>query len=359
MPIVVEDPGHNSYGQDTGAEGNELREQDVTLAICREIRPLLQANGITVVLTRDGDLVTGLSDGYTLDESLRARVAISDNANADLFVSVHINSGGGTGEEVLIAGTGGKAYVAANILLARINQVTGWANRGVKVQNVYVLRNTSMPAILTENGFIDSVSDSAKLKDPAFIHALAVAHAKGICDYFGITYKESGPVIITQAPEPSRSSAPQQHTPDPVPALNFTYPNNAKVIKDDLFIRDANGSIIPGRYVSNGDNITVLDVGYRRQLALVEYPTSAGVRKGYVANAVSCLQYYHQGEWVNGSTPEAVLDDAGAKIGSLDPRERATPLYRKNGMLHVVYNTAKGINTKSGYVAWDGGFSKF
>lgn len=191
MSSICLDPGHNSFGVDTGAEGNGLREQDINLAICRELRPLLQYNGFTVVMTRDGDLVNGLSSGYSLVQSLQTRVDIAERAGADLFVSVHVNAGGGTGQEVLIYGSGGKAEVAANKVYDQINSISGWTNRGVKVQNVMVLRETSMPAILTENGFIDSVSDSAKLKDPAFIHSLAVAHAKGICDYFGIVYKES------------------------------------------------------------------------------------------------------------------------------------------------------------------------
>lgn len=195
MAIIVEDPGHNSYGADTGAAGNGLREQDITLAICRELRPLLQYNGFTVVMTRDGDLVNGLSTGYTLNQSLQARVDIAEKAKADLFVSVHVNAGGGTGQEVLIYGAGGKAEQAAKKVYDQINAISGWPNRGVKVQNVMVLRETSMPAILTENGFIDSASDSAKLKDPTFIHALAVAHAKGICDYFGITYREPQSVV--------------------------------------------------------------------------------------------------------------------------------------------------------------------
>jgi len=56
---------------------------------------------------------------------------------------------------------------------------------------------------------------------------------------------------------------------------------------------------------------------------------------------------------------EAVLDEKGGSLGSLNPREKATPLFRKNGKLHVVYATSKGTNTKSGYVVWNGGFSKF
>jgi len=194
MPSVCLDPGHNSTGADTGATGNGLREQDVTLAICKDLKPLLQYNGFTVTMTRDGDFVNGPHS--TQLKSLQTRVNIAENAKADLFVSVHINAGGGTGTEVLIAGTGGRAYTAAQYVYNQINKITGWANRGVKVQNVHVLRETSMPAILTENGFIDHASDSAKLKDPAFIHALAVAHAKGICDYFGIAYKEQAQTVV-------------------------------------------------------------------------------------------------------------------------------------------------------------------
>ena len=58
--------------------------------------------------------------------------------------------------------------------------------------------------------------------------------------------------------------------------------------------------------------------------------------------------------WHNGSTPEEVLDENGGHLGSLDPYESATPLYKKNGMTHVVYNTSKGPNTKSGYVKYEG-----
>ncbi|SUY44990.1 bacteriocin [Clostridium putrefaciens] len=62
----------------------------------------------------------------------------------------------------------------------------------------------------------------------------------------------------------------------------FTYPNNAKLQGDFLYLRDSNKNMVSGRQVDNGDSITVLDVGYTKQLALVQYPTSAGVRQGYV-----------------------------------------------------------------------------
>ncbi|MBU3221055.1 M14 family zinc carboxypeptidase, partial [Clostridium algidicarnis] len=136
----------------------------------------------------------------------------------------------------------------------------------------------------------------------------------------------------------------------------FTYPNNAKLQGDFLYLRDANKNMVSGRQVDDGDSITVLDVGYSQQLALVQYPTSAGVRQGYINNTPSVIKYNDANAWANGSTTEIVYDENGGQLGSLSPYESATPLYRKNGMTHVVYNTDKGPNTKSGYVKYEGGF---
>ncbi|PPK44663.1 amidase domain-containing protein [Clostridium algidicarnis] len=135
----------------------------------------------------------------------------------------------------------------------------------------------------------------------------------------------------------------------------FTYPNNAKLQGDFLYLRDANKNMVSGRQVDDGDSITVLDVGYSHQLALVQYPTSAGVRQGYVNNTPSVIKYNDANAWANGSTTEIVYDENGGQLGSLSPYESATPLYKKNGMTHVVYNTDKGPNTKSGYVKYEGG----
>ena len=195
MKVCI-DPGHGGY--DPGGIGNGLREKDLTLDLCLKLKSLLEFNGISVILTRDGDYAPG---HYENDQKgdLGARVNSAELGGAELFVAVHINAGGGTGVEVLVIRTGGRAELAANKVLPYLVQTGGWPNRGVKTQNIMVLRETSMPAILTENGFIDKVTDASKLKEPNFRQALAVAHAKGICDYFGIVYKEP----ISAQPSPS------------------------------------------------------------------------------------------------------------------------------------------------------------
>ena len=86
---------------------------------------------------------------------------------------------------------GGRAQKLAGNLIGHLAREGSWSNRGVKTnQRWYVLVYTYMPAVLTENGFIDRASDAANLRNPAFRKKLARAHAKGVCDYFGVGYRE-------------------------------------------------------------------------------------------------------------------------------------------------------------------------
>lgn len=208
MKVCI-DPGHNSFGVDTGAQGNGLREQDLTLDIAKRLKPLLEQNGIEVVMTREGGTVGGSLSSVT--DSLRVRCNVANQAKADLFVSIHINAGGGTGTEVY-ALPGGRAAVAAGKVLYYLVQSCGWANRGVKSANDYVLVNTDMPAILTENGFIDTTSDAEKLKIGDFLQGIAKAHAHGICEYFGIGYRD----VPAPQPTPQPTPQPQPTTGTPI-----------------------------------------------------------------------------------------------------------------------------------------------
>ncbi len=143
---------------------------------------------------------------------------------------------------------------------------------------------------------------------------------------------------------------------------SWKFAHNAEVKGDFFYVRDGRGRTLKGRRVDDGDPIVVLDVGYTSQLTLVQYPSSNGPRMGFIKNVPSLIRYYSQDKWLNGSTPETVYDLNGKKIGMLNPYEKATPLYispfnRK--MFHVVYDTDKGPNTKSGYVKYHGNYPTF
>lgn len=179
MKFVL-DPGHG--GHDPGAVANGLREKDLTLAIVKNIgRMLGEYEGAEVFYTRTDDRYL----------SLEERAAMANRIGADFFLSVHINAGGGTGFESFIFNNPDTKTIAyQNVIHAEIMKAIGNVrDRGKKRANYAVLRETKMPAILTENLFIDNAGDAAKLKSDEFLSQIARGHVEGIAKAFGLKKK--------------------------------------------------------------------------------------------------------------------------------------------------------------------------
>ena len=172
--LVVLDAGHG--GKDSGAIGNGLKEKDLTIKIVNRIADKLKMYDVRVAKTRVGD--------ETL--SLQSRCNIANVLGADLFVSVHINAGGGTGYESFIH-TSVKNDSETIRLQKGFHNQTLFKDRGMKSSNFQVLRGTQMTAILTENGFIDNVNDMNVLTKN--IEAVADYHVYGILNYLGLKKK--------------------------------------------------------------------------------------------------------------------------------------------------------------------------
>jgi len=177
MKIMI-DPGHG--GKDPGAVANGLREKDLTLTLALRIGELLMRRGAEVHFTRATDVFVELSE--------RARMA--NVAGVDYFLSIHINAGGGSGfESYTYMGTSGKTVEYQSVIhrnVARVFTAAGVPDRGQKQANFAVVRETKMPAILLEYGFIDHPRDAALLRDSAFLDRLAQATADGVGEAFGL-----------------------------------------------------------------------------------------------------------------------------------------------------------------------------
>lgn len=125
-----------------------------------------------------------------IDTPLEQRVAVANRNNADAYISVHYNAGGGSGIETYYYPTSSKGERLARLIHAQVIQGTSQKDRGVKTSNFYVLRKTSMPAALIEYGFMDDpgLIEARRMINTAFQKECAVETAKGICQYFGVKY---------------------------------------------------------------------------------------------------------------------------------------------------------------------------
>ncbi|ASV68154.1 N-acetylmuramoyl-L-alanine amidase [Cytobacillus sp. FSL W7-1323] len=176
MVKIYIDPGHG--GTDPGAVGNGLQEKNLTLQIATKVRDLLLGySNAEVRMSRTGDQTV----------SLAQRTNDANAWGANYFLSIHINAGGGTGyEDYIYPGSGTPTTTYQNIIHEEIMKVVNFADRGRKQANFHVLRESNMPAILTENGFIDTVADANKLKQASFIQAIAQGHVNGLVRAFNL-----------------------------------------------------------------------------------------------------------------------------------------------------------------------------
>lgn len=184
--LIVIDPGHNYNITDTGATGNGLREQDITFLIAEQLKPILERNGFSVIMTRNS--IKDNVSTESVSASLAKRADIANKNNADLFVSIHCNAGGGTGTETYYCTGSGAGKKLASFVQSELIDEVGLKNRGVKSAKYSVLKNTNMPAILVETAFIDNVDDAKYLQSTTERYKFAEAIAMGICDFVGIDF---------------------------------------------------------------------------------------------------------------------------------------------------------------------------
>lgn len=182
MSTIVIDAGHG--GSDSGAVNGTRLEKNDNLRLARAVRDNLIAQGQKVIMTRDSDV----------NVSLLQRSAISNSNNADLFVSLHRNSvanPAANGVENWVQ-TGSPAIntTYAQNVLSRVVAVGVQSNRGVRVGNFSVLRNTNAPSMLFELGFISNTVDN-QLFDSNF-NAYALAITRGILDSLGQSFTPPG-----------------------------------------------------------------------------------------------------------------------------------------------------------------------
>jgi N-acetylmuramoyl-L-alanine amidase len=210
VQTVVLDAGHGGF--DKGARSGYGSEKEYALDLARQLRPLLQAKGFKVIMTRENDVFLPLE--------LRAHIA--NQTRDSIFVSIHFNATSNrdaTGFEIFSLTPRAAPSTADDALaLSFINMQAGSAvdaqsfelsaavyhsmlghipefDRGIKRARFAVLRLTKIPAILVEGGFLSETSDSKLVASPAWRWKLAEAISVGIENYRNATEKKQRPML--------------------------------------------------------------------------------------------------------------------------------------------------------------------
>lgn len=180
------DQGHNPQNPNAGAEGNGLREQDLTYRIGVELAKLVNANpNLEARLSRPtADTQLGTSNA----SSLAARVNDANSWDADYFISLHANASGtasASGIEGYVYALDTSAEELSEDIVENLSEATGLRNRGVFARpSLYVLRRTAMPATLIELGYITNPRDAALMRDDPQLFARGIYN--GILEYLNL-----------------------------------------------------------------------------------------------------------------------------------------------------------------------------
>ncbi|MEP6708984.1 MAG: N-acetylmuramoyl-L-alanine amidase [Verrucomicrobiota bacterium] len=241
VQTVVLDPGHGGY--DKGAISGHGCEKDFALDVARQLRPLLQAQGFKVIMTRESDVFVPLE--------LRARIA--NAAKDSIFVSIHFNATdrdpAATGFEIYSltpigspssqdenlapsfmnrqAGSsvdGSSIELSTSIYHSMLGQIPEF-DRGIKRARFAVLRLTKVPAVLIEGGFLTERGESRLIANKDWRRKLALTISVGIGNYRDLTDKKKRPMVLADYRRlmsgelTARDAAALSANPSPAPAL--------------------------------------------------------------------------------------------------------------------------------------------
>ena len=180
QPLVVIDAGHG--GSDEGARVHTLMEKRLTLSTAILAKRCLEELGYKVIMTRSRDVYI----------SLARRSAIANKTKAAAFVSIHFNASrypNAKGLEIYYhdakdQGRGRASRRLADLILFELVDQTDAESRGIKGGNFHVIRETEMPAVLVEGGFVTNIEERNLLSDKAYLKKIAQGIAQGIDKYF-------------------------------------------------------------------------------------------------------------------------------------------------------------------------------
>lgn len=191
--LIAIDDGHGmeTAGKRTPAfsDGRVMKENEFNRAVAAYLAEELEKNGFATLPVAPGDT----------DVPLKTRVTVANEKQADAYISIHANAFGSAWNEANGIETwiyekvmgDSETYRFARYIHDALLAATGRRSRGIKrSHDLYVLKNTRMHAALVECGFMTNAKEAALLLSEDYRRECAAGICKGICSFYGVTYKE-------------------------------------------------------------------------------------------------------------------------------------------------------------------------
>ncbi|MFA4886525.1 MAG: N-acetylmuramoyl-L-alanine amidase CwlD [Desulfotomaculaceae bacterium] len=187
--LIVIDPGHG--GEDPGAPGHSgVHEKEIVLEVSKKLAETLRQSGAEVLLTRESDC--DLSDQNTQNQykikvqDLTRRVELANKNNADLFVSIHVNSFPDrreNGAQTFSQPGSEESRKLAAAIQDELNRFLENPGREPKQVDYFANRMTRMPSVIIEIGFISNLQEEKLMLDPVYQNKIAWSIHSGIARY--------------------------------------------------------------------------------------------------------------------------------------------------------------------------------
>lgn len=185
---ILIDAGHG--GVDPGAVGKNSLEKDITLAVSKRVKVLVQQAGGKTIMVREEDVDLGTAQGLLKRkrEDLAQRIQLAQDEQADVYLSIHVNSSPKdtlTGPQIFYYADSVEGKLLAQCIQDQLNQLAGGKRVAKGNQELFILKKANRAAVMIELGFLSNSEEEQKLNDPNYQQQLAVAVYQGLANYLG------------------------------------------------------------------------------------------------------------------------------------------------------------------------------
>lgn len=182
--IITIDPGHG--GRDSGTMYQKILEKDINLEISKVLEKKLSELGATVYLTRTQDVdLSSIYDSAKKRGDLYRRLLYIKEKKSDLYLSIHINwyqNSAYKGAEVLYNSINSKNKLLATAIMDEFKTSLN-SKRTIKPTDLYMYRNTTIPGVLIECGYLSNYQERQLLQDKKYQQEIVNSIAQGVITY--------------------------------------------------------------------------------------------------------------------------------------------------------------------------------